>query len=161
MYLFFHLPIIVVLHYCRKLCWYIYIYDCLWFIYILHSIVSSLQQTVPPGDVAVCPLSTVQYTCVADTRMLWRELGSSATSNYSAVPSTASQVDDTGIAGVFKTVLTNINGTILTSTATIYSVNLTDDGINISCVGPDVANFKLVQVEGHFYACMHAVCAIL
>ena len=129
------------------------------FIIHLHShaaVVSSLQQTVPPGGVAVCPLGTVQYTCVADTRMLWRELGSSATSIYSALPP-ANQVDDTGMAGVFNTVLTNINGTLLTSTATIDSVNLTDDGRNISCVGSDdVANFKLVQVEGHYYALLLA-----
>ena len=129
------------------------------FIIHLHShaaVVSSLQQTVPPGGVAVCPLGTVQYTCVADTRMLWRELGSSATSIYSALPP-ANQVDDTGMAGVFNTVLTNINGTLLTSTATIDSVNLTDDGRNITCVGSDdVANFKLVQVEGHYYALLLA-----
>ena len=38
----------------------------------LFLLVPSLQQTVPPGDVAVCPLSTVQYTCVADNELQWR-----------------------------------------------------------------------------------------
>ena len=33
----------------------------------LFLLVPSLQQTVPPGGIAVCPLSTVQYTCVADS----------------------------------------------------------------------------------------------
>ena len=107
----------------------------------------SLQQTVPPGGVAVCPLSTVQYTCVAQTRMSWRESGSSATATYSAVPP-ISQVNDTSKAGVFHTVLTDISSSMLTSTATIDSVNLTDDGRNISCLDINSAASDLVKVEG-------------
>ena len=108
----------------------------------------SLQQTVPPGDVAVCPLSTVQYTCVADTNLIWRELGSSMTGTYT----TASRVNDTAMAGLFKTILTDISGNTLTSTATIDSVRLGDDGRNISCFSTTTkANDKLVEVEGTDY----------
>ena len=93
--------------------------------------VPALQQTVPPGGVAVCPLSTVQYTCVADNSLVWREFGSPSGVTYSTV----SGVNVSGInTGVFTTVLTDISGgNTLTSTATIDSVNLTDDGRNVSC----------------------------
>ena len=37
------------------------------------AVVPALQQTIPPGGVAVCPLSTVQYTCVADNELRWKE----------------------------------------------------------------------------------------
>ena len=109
--------------------------------------VVSLQQTIPPEGVAVCPLSTVQYTCEGQSRMSWRESGSSVTATYSAVPPT-NQINDTGRAGVFHTVLTDISGTTLTSTATIDSVNLTDDGRNISCLDINGAASEFVKVEG-------------
>ena len=107
----------------------------------------------------MCPLSTVQYTCMAQTRMSWRELGSDKTATYTALPP-ASQINDTSMAGVFRTVLTDISGTILTSTATIDSVNLTDDGRNISCFDINGATNKLVQVEGNntqSEACIHVI----
>ena len=81
-------------------------------------VVPALQQTVPPGGVAVCPLSTVQYTCVAVLDMRWEESGSAVTATYTTVQP-ASEVNDTAMAGVFRTVLTDISGNTLTSTATI------------------------------------------
>ena len=92
----------------------------------LYLLVPALQQTVPPGGVAVCPLSTVQYTCVTQNELLW-------TTPAPAGYNTANQINSIRIAGVFTTVLTDISGTTLTSTATIDSVNLTDDGRNITC----------------------------
>ena len=78
----------------------------------------------------MCPLSTVQYTCVADNSLVWREFGSPSGVTYS----TLSGVNVSGInTGVFTTVLTDISGNTLTSKATIDSVNLTDDGRNVSC----------------------------
>ena len=47
--------------------------------------------------------------------------------------STANQINDTAMAGVFNTVLTDISGNTLTSTATIDSVSLGDDGRSITC----------------------------
>ena len=105
-----------------------------------------LQQTVPPGGVAVCPLSTVQYTCVADSELQWR---ATVTVGYSTV----NQINDTDMTGVFNTVLTDISGNTLTSTATIDSVSLGDDGRNITC--REIFNSviseqtRTVQVEGN------------
>ena len=80
----------------------------------------------------MCPLSTVQYTCVVDSELHWRETASSAdTVTYTIVP--ASVVNATGMTGVFNTVLTDISGNTLTSTATIDSVSLGDDGRSITC----------------------------
>ena len=115
------------------------------FIYVL---VPVLQQTVPPGGVAVCPLSTVQYTCVTQNDLHWRaSAGSVKTATYTL----ASQVNDTAMAGVFNTTLTNKSDNTFTSTATIDSVNLTDDGRNISCTDTSVTVFQLVRVEGKQY----------
>ena len=55
------------------------------------------------------------------------------------------------MAGAFTTVLTDISGSILTSTATIDSVSLGDNGRNISCFDINGATYKLVQVEGNVY----------
>ena len=63
----------------------------------------------------------------------------------------ASRINDTGMAGAFTTVLTDISGSILTSTATIDSVSLGDNGRNISCFDINGATYKLVQVEGNVY----------
>ena len=114
-------------------------------------IAPALQQTVPPGDVAVCPLSTVQYTCVDDTILTWIESGSSVTATYSILPP-ASKVNDTAMAGSFRTVLTDISGNTLISTATIDSVNLGDDGTNISCHSITSAANKMIRVQGLLYA---------
>ena len=109
------------------------------------SVVPGLQQTVPPGDVAVCPLSTVQYTCVADSELQWITAG---IAGYT----TASQINDTDMAGVFNTILTEIDNITLTSTATIDSVSLGDDGSSITCreISNSVISERVgtVQVEG-------------
>ena len=57
----------------------------------------------------MCPLSTVQYTCVADLDMTWRESGSDVTATYTTLQP-ASVVNDTVTTGVFNTVLTDISG---------------------------------------------------
>ena len=110
----------------------------------LHA-VPALQQTVPPGGVAVCPLSTVQYTCTGDNELSWRELDTSVTYQLS------SAVNQTAMAGVFNTVLTDISGNTLTSTATIDSVSLGDDGIRITCrdiSGALSQQVRMIQVTG-------------
>ena len=106
----------------------------------------SLQQTVPPGGVAVCPLSTVQYTCVAENVLVWREIDSTTAKTYTTF---GSMVNETGMTGVFNTVLTDISGNTLTSTATIDSVSLTDDGRNISCANSSDMSWQVVQVQGN------------
>ena len=96
----------------------------------------------------MCPLSTVQYTCVADSELQWRESGS------------ASVVNDTAMTGVFNTVLTDISGNTLTSTATIDSVSLGDDGRNISCrddtgsANQQVRTVQVVSMINHHYHLM-------
>ena len=85
----------------------------------------------------MCPLSTVQYTCVAENVLIWRELGSSTPVTYT----TLSLLNDTGMAGVFSTILTDINGTTLTSTATIDSVNLQVDNGTLPAIGGHGENF--------------------
>ena len=120
-------------------------------------VVPSLQQTVPPGGVAVCPLSTVQYTCVADLDMRWEESGSAVTATYT----TALLVNDTAMAGVFNTVLTDISGNTLTSTATIDSVSLGDDGRSITCredAGSVTQQVRTVQVASMInHHCKHSI----
>ena len=94
----------------------------------------------------MCPGSPINYTCVTDTHMKWRELGSSDTATYVF---NLSHIDDTEMAGVFTTVLTDISGITLTSTATIDSVSLEDARKNISCTGADNETVsELVQVQG-------------
>ena len=94
----------------------------------------------------MCPGSTINYTCVTDTHMEWRELGSPDTAIYEF---NLSHIDDTEMAGVFTTVLTDISGFTLSSTATIDSVSLGDAGRNISCTGTDNETVsELVQVQG-------------
>ena len=124
-------------------------------------LVPSLQQTVPPGGVAVCPLSTVQYTCVVDLYMRWEESGSAVTATYT----TALLVNDTAMAGVFNTVLTDISGNTLTSTATIDSVSLGDDGRNITChedTGSANQQVRTVQVASMInHHCKQEYCYVL
>ena len=121
-------------------------FDCVLIELLCFSAVPSLQQTVPPGGVAVCPLSTVQYTCVVDSELQWR---AAVVVGYT----TFNQINDTAMTGMFWTVLTDISGNTLTSTATIDSVSLGDDGRSITC--RDVSNNVLseltctVQVEGN------------
>ena len=93
----------------------------------------------------MCPLSTVQYTCVAQTQLSWI---TPAPATYN----TASQINAMITAGGFYTLLTDISGNTLTSTATIDSVNLTDDGRSITC--REISNgtitelTRTIQVEG-------------
>ena len=119
-----------------------------------------LQQTVPPGDVAVCPLSTVQYTCVADNELQWIE---AVVVGYTL----ANKINDTAMAGLFWTVLTDISGNTLTSTATIDSASLGDGGINITCreIFNSVISEQIgtIQVEGiivymHLCVAKHVHC---
>ena len=109
----------------------------------------------------MCPLSTVQYTCVADNELQWRELGSADTATYTTMQP-ASKVNDTAMAGVFNTVLTDISGNTLTSTATIDSVSLGDDGKSVTC--REISNSviseqtRTVQVEGNCLKCVLRRC---
>ena len=58
-------------------------------------------------------------------------------------------VNDTSMAGIFRTVLTDVNdGDKLTSTATIDRVSLEDDGRNISCGGISALSWQQLHVEG-------------
>ena len=98
----------------------------------------------------MCPLSIVQYTCVADSELQWIESDSPDTATYT----TLLAVNDTAVAGVFNTVLTDISGNTLTSTATIDSVSLGDDGRSITC--REISNSQIseqtciIQVEGNY-----------
>ena len=69
---------------------------------------------------------------MADSELQWRESDSEDTATYTTVQP-ASVVNDTAMAGSFNTVLTDISGNTLTSTATIDNVSLGDDGRNITC----------------------------
>ena len=102
---------------------------------IINLPVLSSQQTVPPGGGAVCPHSTVEFTCKADHQLSWRDLN--ALSGPRAQPATYSitieVINQTKMAGEFKTVLTDISGNTLTSTATIESVSLNDNRRRLAC----------------------------
>ena len=109
--------------------------------------VPALQQTVPPGDVAVCPLSTVQYTCAGDNELSWRALDTPDSVTYGLT----SAVNHTAMTGVFNTVLTDISGNTLTSTATIDNVSLGDNGKGITCrdiSGALGQRVRMIQVTG-------------
>ena len=84
---------------------------------------------------------------MADSELQW------ITAGVAGYTTTSNQINDTAMTGMFWTVLTDISGNTLTSTATIDSVSLGDDGRNITC--RDVSNNVLseltctVQVEGN------------
>ena len=112
----------------------------------------SLYQTVPPGGVAVCPNSTVEFTCCGETELQWRDVDKTA--KGIAYDNITSIVNQTDTIGVFRTVLTDISGNTLTSTATIDSVSLSDDGRNISCrdsTGKSNEQIASVQVDGMYF----------
>ena len=95
----------------------------------------------------MCPLSTVQYTCTGENELSWRELDTPDSVTYEL----ANAVNQTAMTGVFTTVLTDISGNTLTSTATIDSVNLTDDGRSITCrdiSGALSQQVRTIQVTG-------------
>ena len=96
----------------------------------------SLQQTIPSAGIAVCLHSTVQLTCSADNELIWRDLGPPLAQPISYTNLT-NQI--TLMTGVFRTVLTDISGDTLTSTATIDSASLNDDERRISCRETDAA----------------------
>ena len=107
-----------------------------------------LQQTLPPAEAAVCPHSTVEFTCVAETELQWRDIDTPMTVAFDTSTSSVNQTDTTG---VFRAVLTNISGSTLTSTATIDSVQLKDNGRRITCrdiTGPVNQHVGTVQVKG-------------
>ena len=67
------------------------------------------------------------FTCVTDTGQLqW----SGSTNGYYSINDPVQVVTKSGI---FDLQLINVAGVILASTATVYNVSLTDDGINITC----------------------------
>ena len=120
---------------------------------------TSLQQTVPPEGVAVCPLSTVQFTCKAKGPINWTldfDLFATVRSvrrqwpHLIFVPGTiyapANRVNDNGNRMV--EVFTTISGDTLTSTATIDSVSLEDNGKRISCGSFHHNQSVVVRIEG-------------
>ena len=111
--------------------------------------VLTLEQTIPTGGAAVCPNSTVELTCVAQNEILWRDL------NTSMAQPAFYGINQTLMTGVFRTVLTDVSDNTLTSTATIDSVNVSNDGIRISCqddMGQTNERIVSVHVEG---TCMY------
>ena len=113
----------------------------------------SLQQTVPSAGIAVCLHSTVEFTCIAEDELRWREVGTPSVHLVTYMTSTG--INQTGTTGVFRTVLTDISGNTLTSTAAIDSVSLSDDGRTVECrqtassVITDLEN--TIQVEGNYF----------
>ena len=67
----------------------------------------------------------------------------------------SSVVNQTSTTGVFRTVLTDINGSTLTSTATINNVSLNDNGQEIMCrdsSGVTTQRHILVRLKGSYIA---------
>ena len=98
----------------------------------------------------MCPNNTVEFTCVAEIELQWQDLSTSQPVLYS---STNSQINQKETTGVFKTVLTNISGNILTSTATIDSVSLSDDGRRVECrdsTGLSGRQIATIKLEGQY-----------
>ena len=78
----------------------------------------------------MCLNSTVEFTCIGETELQFRDVDETVGVTYDTV---SSVVNQTSTTGVFRTVLTDISGSTLTSTATIDSVSLSDDRRNITC----------------------------
>ena len=121
----------------------------------LYCTVPSLYQTMPSGEIDVCPHNPVEFTCVGELELQWRDVDTPMTVTYNNV----SSVNQTSITGVFRTVLTDISGNKLTSTATIDNVSLNDDGEEITCrdsSGIRTQSHILVQLKGAYtvYACI-------
>ena len=76
-------------------------------VFVCPSVVPSLYQTVPSGGEAVCPNSTVEFTCVGEAELQWRDVDQSGAVTYDTVTSVVNQTDTTG---VFITVLIDISG---------------------------------------------------
>ena len=115
----------------------------------LSCVVPSLQQTRPPPGVGVCLHSSVEFTCTTQDELTWRDLTTST--SQPAFYDDTSVVNQTLMTGVFRTVLTNISGNTLTSTATINSVNLSDLERNISCrdsTGLSSRQIATIKLEG-------------
>ena len=115
--------------------------------------VLSLRQTVPPEGVAVCPDSTIVFTCTADNDLRWIDLTQrySSTANY-----TTGSNPQTQTAGAFRTELTDISGNTITSTATIDSVRLNADNMRtIACtsVTPSVTTQRdrVIRIQSNYY----------
>ena len=49
--------------------------------------VPSLYQTMPFGKAAVCPHSAVEFTCVGELELQWRDVDTSMTVTYNNVSS--------------------------------------------------------------------------
>ena len=130
--------------------------------FVFFFTVPALQQTIPTGGLAVCPSNTVEFTCVAEIELQWQDLSASQPVLYS---STNSQINQTLMTGVFRTVLTDISGNTLTSTATIDSVSLNNDGRNISCrdsTGLSGRQIGMIKLEGQLSEniiplCIHVI----
>ena len=117
--------------------------------FVFFFTVPDLQRTRPTGGVAVCPDNTVEFTCVAEIELQWQDLSTSQPVPFSSTIN--SQINQTLMTGVFRTVLIDISGNTLTSTATIDSVSLNDDGRNISCrdsTGLSGRQIGTIKLEG-------------
>ena len=96
----------------------------------------------------MCPHSTVEFTCVGETELQWRDMDTPMTVTFDTSTSSVNQADTTG---VFRTVLTDISGNTLTSTATIDCVQLEHNGKRIACrdiTGLANQHVGTVQVKG-------------
>ena len=113
---------------------------------------------MPSGEITVCPHSPVEFTCVGELELQWRDVDTSMTVTYNNV----SSVNQTSTTGVFRTVLTDISGNKLTSTATIDCVSPNNNGEEITCrdsSGVTTQRHILVLLKGLYiaYTCKHAI----
>ena len=76
----------------------------------------------------MCPHSAVVFTCIANNELRWRDLTTRSLARYTT------GFNQTQTIGVFRTMLTDIGGNTLTSTATIDSVSLNADMRRIACI---------------------------
>ena len=114
---------------------------------------------MPSGKATVCPHSAVEFTCVGKLELQWRDVDTSMTVTYNNV---SSVVNQTSTTGVFRTVLTNISGSTLTSTATIDCVSPNNNGEEITCrdsSGVKTQRHILVRLKGLYieYTCKHTI----
>ena len=91
----------------------------------------------------MCPHSKVEFTCVSQQELTWLDL------NASTAQPAFYGTSQTLMTGVFRTVLTEISDNTLTSTATIDSVSLNDDGVRISCRDNTGQRIASVHMEGN------------
>ena len=110
----------------------------------------SLEQTLPTGNLPVCPGEMLVFTCTSEGLLTWQE-GSKL-----FVFNSPNQINAIKAGKRFSFLLVGVNGTLYISTATIPTVSSADDGLLLSCTdGPTVLSRNIVVAGMNICVCMY------